>query len=204
MQATTQKKIINYSNAKALRRARELVKVTRNELANRLNLTVNAVEKYESGRAIMDEEKILKVLHALNLNEEQFDKIKRGKGTGLLRKQKTVFENADRRSYRRVITKEVRVLKILRQMKNLTQDQASAMCGYSKPTIGHIENGRIEVPIDRIEHIVSSYGHPTSEFQRLMKEEVLRDEIIRVCTEKLMGLPEDKLKLAQGVIQNLN
>lgn len=119
------------------------------------------------------------------------------------RKEKIVFSNQERRSYKKLITKEVRVLKILRQMKNLTQDQASAVCGYSRPSIGHIENGRIELDEDRIQHIVSSYGHTISEFHRFMKEKVLRDEIMDECYSKMVSLPEDKLRLIQSLLRTL-
>ena len=88
-------------------------------------------------------------------------------------------------------------------MKNLTQDQASAVCGYSRPSIGHIENGRIKVDIERTQHIVSSYGLEMGEYYRLMKEEVLRDEVMESCYSKMMNLPEDKLKLIQSVLDNL-
>ena len=203
MQPATLKEKMNLSNAKALRRAREMMKVTRLEMSSKLNLSLEAIKKYESGRAIIDEEKINKWLLALELSHEDFKKIKKGKGITRGRKVKTVISNSDRRSYQRIITKEVRVLKILRQMKNLTQDQASAVCGYSRPSIGHIENGRIEISMSRIQHIVSSYNFPFSKFEELMKEEFLRDEIIEKCTKKLINLSEDKLKLASSLIQNL-
>jgi transcriptional regulator with XRE-family HTH domain len=87
-------------------------------------------------------------------------------------------------------------------MKNLSQDQASSVCGYSRPSIGHIENGRITLDHNRIEHIVESYGHPMSEFERLMKEEFIRDEVIKLCLDKLIQLPEDKLKLVSSLIQS--
>ena len=86
-------------------------------------------------------------------------------------------------------------------MKSISQDQASSLCGYSRPSIGHIENGRIEVDQDRIGHIVSSYGFELSEFRRLMDEEVLRDEVLDKCLSKMMGLSEEKLKLIQGLLQ---
>jgi transcriptional regulator with XRE-family HTH domain len=202
MTASTLKNKINLSHAKALRRSRELLKVTRHELGHRLGLSLKAIEKYESGRAIIDEKKLQNVLEALNLNHGDYEKIRRGKGIGLKKKQKTVHSNQERRSYRRVITKEVRVLKILRQMKSLTQDQASSICGYSRPSVGHIENGRIEIPMERIRHIVASYGYQFSKFEELMKEEVLRDEIIESCSQKLISLPEDKLKIVQSVLAN--
>lgn len=203
MQATTLKNRINLSHAKAIRRSRELLKLTRKEMASRLEISFQAVEKYESGRAIIDEEKLKKILKAMELSLEGYEKIRKGKGIGLKKKVKTVSSNQDRRSYKRIITKEVRILKILRLMKNLTQDQASAVCGYSRPSIGHIENGRIEVEIERVQHIVSSYGHELGEFYRLMKEEVLRDEVVEDCYLKMMILTEDKLKLVQSVIKNL-
>ncbi len=162
MQPATLKEKMNLSNAKALRRAREMMRVTRLQMSERLNLSLEAIKKYESGRAIIDEEKINKWLLTLELTQDDFKKIKKGKGIPRGRKIKTIINNSDRRSYQRIITKEVRVLKILRQMKNLTQDQASAVCGYSRPSIGHIENGRIELELDRINHIISSYGFVTS------------------------------------------
>lgn len=203
MTAMTLKNKINLSHAKAIRRAREQMKITRVELARRLNLSHKAIEKYESGRAIIDEQKLNNILKALDLNTEDFEKIRRGKGCGLKRKTKTVLKNSDRRSYQRIITKEVRVLRILRQMKNLTQDQASAVCGYSRPSIGHIENGRIELEESRIRHIVSCYELEMEDFKKLMKEEILRGELIKTLTDKLVLLNEDKLKLVNSLVQNI-
>ena len=203
MTAVTLKDKINLSHAKALRRSREQLKVTRIEVARRLNLSPKAIEKYESGRAIIDEGKLQSILKALDLKHEDFEKIRRGKGCGLKKKKKTVFTNQERRSYRRIITKEVRVLRILRQMKNLSQDQASSVCGYSRPSIGHIENGRITLDQDRIEHIVDSYGHPMIEFDRLMREEIIRDEILDEAFDKIRCLPEDKLKIVSSLLKTL-
>ena len=86
-------------------------------------------------------------------------------------------------------------------MKGISQDRASSLCGYSRPSIGHIENGRIEMDQERIHHIVSSYGHELSEFQRLMNEEVLRDEVLEMCYRKMVSLPESKLQLIQSLLQ---
>jgi transcriptional regulator with XRE-family HTH domain len=201
MTTATLKEKINLSHAKALKRAREMMKVTRIEMARRLNLSLEAIKKYEKGGAIIDAKKINNYLQALELTAEDYQKIKKGQGISRTRKQRTVFSNTERRSYRRVITKEVRVLKILRQMKNLSQDQASSVCGYSRPSIGHIENGRIELDLNRINHIVKNYGFDLVDFQRLMKEEVTRDELIHTCYRKMLVLPEDKLKLISSLIQ---
>lgn len=202
MQPASQKEKMNLSHAKALKRAREMMKVTRFEMARRLNLSLEAIKKYEKGDVVIDEKKIQKYLEALDLTKEDYQKIKKGKGLSRNRKKKTVFTNQERRSYQRIITKEVRVLKILRQMKNLSQDQASSVCGYSRPSIGHIENGRITLAQNRIEHIVESYDLPISEFNRLMKEEIIRDEILTSSLEIMKRLPEDKLKIVNGLLQS--
>ncbi|MFP5492780.1 MAG: helix-turn-helix transcriptional regulator [Bacteriovoracia bacterium] len=203
MTTATLKEKINLSHAKALKRAREMMKVTRIEMARRLNLSLEAIKKYEKGGAIIDEKKINNYLQALELTAVDYQKIKKGKGISRTRKQRTVFSNTERRSYRRVITKEVRVLKILRQMKNYSQDQASAICGYSRPSIGHIENGRIELERNRIEHIVESYGHSITEFDRLMREEIIRDEILDEAFDIIRCLPEEKLKIVSSLLKTL-
>ncbi len=203
MTTIIQKEKINLSHAKALRRARELLKLTRNELALRLKVSNKTIQKYEANRVKIDEQRLSKILKAMDLSVDEYEKVRKGKSLLVGKKKKTVFSNNDRRSYRKIITKEVRVLKILRQMKNLTQDQASAICGYSRPSIGHIENGRIELDNSRVRHIIFSYGHDMSEFDRLMIEEILRDEILEVAIGKLMTMPEDKLKLVSSLIQSI-
>lgn len=202
MQANSLKNRINFSHAKALRRAREMLKLTRNEMALKLQVSPETVKKYEVGRAIIDEEKVDKFISILNLSREDYEKIRKGKGIGLLKRTKKVQTNEQRRSYQKVISKEVRVLKIMRQIKKISQDQASALCGYSRPTIGHIENGRIELPDSRIRHIVLSYGLEMNYFYELMKEEILRDELLQVCVDKIKQLPEEKLKIVSSLLKS--
>ena len=190
------------SELKAIRLAREKLGITRQELAESLGISYKAVEKIENGRMPLSVERKAEILKILGIDEQRLKRIKKAGVVVPKEKTKTVFENAQRRSYRRVITKEVRVLRLLRIMKKLPQDRASTICNYSRPTIGHIENGRIEIPMERIRHIVTSYGYQFSKFEELMKEEVLRDEIVESCTQKLISLSEDKLKLVQSVLAN--
>lgn len=188
---------------KALRVAREKLGINREELAQALGVTYKTIEKIENGRLELSPERRGQILKFLGIDENRLKRIKKAGVVIPKKKMKLVFENNQRRSYRRIITKEVKVLRTLRRMKGLSQDKASKICGYSRPTIGHIENGRIEIPQSRIRHIVSSYNYPFSKFEELMKEEFLRDELIEKCIEKLMNLNEEKLKLASGLIHNL-
>ena len=48
-----------------------------------------------------------------------------------------------------------------------------------------------------------SYGFEMSEFQRLMSEEVLRDEILERCLSKMIRLSEEKLKVIQSLLMTM-
>jgi transcriptional regulator with XRE-family HTH domain len=194
---------MNLSNAKALRRAREQLKVTKVELASKLDVSVKTIDRLENGDGPLTDDKIKGVLNALGISSEEFSRAKKGRELFPNKRERLVTENAHRRSYKKVIIKEVQVLKTLRTMKGISQDQASALCGYSRPSIGHIENGRIELDQDRITHIVVSYGFEMSEFQRLMSEEVLRDEILERCLSKMIRLSEEKLKVIQSLLMTM-
>jgi transcriptional regulator with XRE-family HTH domain len=176
------------------------------EASEYLGIKSKALGHIENGRVKLESSRVKQIIEAWGYSNLDYQRAKRilPKESDL-KKRKTisVMTNSDRRSYRRIITKEVRVLKVLRMIKNLTQDQASSVCGYSRPSIGHIENGRIELSLDRIQHIVSSYGFEMNEFHRLMKEEILRDEVIEKAFEKLKGLSEDKLKLVSNLLFTL-
>lgn len=202
MSANVIEKISN-AELRALRLAREKLGVTRYEIAEALGLTYKAVEAIENGRMPLSVERKEEILKLLSLSEHRLKRIKKSGVVEPSVRNKTVFENSQRRSYKRVITKEVRVLKLLRNMKKIPQDKASALCKYSRPAIGHIENGRIEIPLGRIKHIVTSYGYEFSKFEELMKEEVIRDEVLDFCYDKIAELSEEKLKLVHSMLKNL-
>lgn len=84
----------------------------------------------------------------------------------------------------------------------LTQDKASALCGYSRPTIGHIENGRMEIPTERIRHILTCYGFSLEEFRTFMNEEILREDVLKDCGERLELLSEEKLKIIHSMLKS--
>lgn len=195
---------MNLSNGKALRRAREHLRLTKVELAQRMKLSAKSIERAETGEMPLTEERLGSFLAALGIGMEQFLRAKKGRSLFPPKKrERLVVENAQRRSYRRQITKEVKVLRVLRKMRGLSQDQASSVCGYSRPSIGHIENGRIELERERINHIVSSYGFVSAEFERMMGEDVLRDEILDKCFERMSSLSEEKLKVIQSLLMSM-
>jgi transcriptional regulator with XRE-family HTH domain len=114
------------------------------------------------------------------------------------------LKNTDRRHYQKIITKEVRVLKNFRKMRNLSQDEASSLCGYSRATIGHIENGRIELNKERIGHISMCYGFTYSDFEKHFGITNLREESIEYCSRNLKSLSDEKLNLIRTMIDSLS
>ncbi|MCK5884161.1 MAG: helix-turn-helix transcriptional regulator, partial [Bacteriovoracaceae bacterium] len=112
----------------------------------------------------------------------------------------TVMTNQDRRSYQKIITKECKVLKSLRKEREISQDKASALCGYSRPAIGHIENGRIELDRERIEHIVQSYGFEMGRFIEALKMDEQRDEVVELCLERIKELNGSKLEIVKNFL----
>lgn len=178
------------------------------EAALPLKIKSKALGHIENGRVGLTDERVRQMLEVWGLHYHDFIRAKKMVKDEKRNRPKrkiirTVLSNMDRRSYQRIITKEVRILKILRKMKKLTQDKASSLCGYSRPTIGHIENGRIEIPKERIEHIVRSYGFEMKRFNEMLSSEVLRDEVSERCMDKISSLSDEKLRVIQNLLENL-
>jgi transcriptional regulator with XRE-family HTH domain len=124
---------MNLSNAKALRKAREYLRMTKVELANRMKFSVKSVDRAETGEMPMTEERLRDFLSALGIGEEHFLRAKKGKPLLCpLKREKFVIGNIQRRSYRKKIANEVQVLRALRKMRGRSQDQASSVSGYSR------------------------------------------------------------------------
>ena len=162
----------------------------------------------ENGRVKLTKEKIEKIVMSLGFNYHDFlrakKKIKDDKKNRVNRVTvKKVLTNADRRSYQKIITREVKALRALRILRKISQDEASSLCGYSRPTIGHIENGRIVVDHKRIDHIVKSFGFRIEDFEKYCKAEVTRDVIIESCKRKILDLSDEKLSLIKGIIDSM-
>lgn len=203
MPALTHREITALSHAKALRKTRELMKLSRQSLATRLSLSAKTIQKYEAGRAILDDMKIASILKALEVTREEYEQVRQGKSK-LVRRQSKIgtLTSKKRRSYQKIITKECRVLRSLRRQRNLSQDQASAICGYSRPSIGHIENGRIELTLSRVEHILKSYGYTFKDYENCLNRELQKDEIADLCIMKVRLLSEEKLSLLSGILDS--
>jgi transcriptional regulator with XRE-family HTH domain len=200
----TLEEIKHQSVANALRRARELKELSRVQLGEILGITPKTVERYENARGHMSEERKLKIIEGIGYSIQQFEKIRKGKSPNSIKdREKIVLTNSDRRSYKRVITKECEVLKSLRRIRKIPQAHASSLCGYPRSYIGHVENGRIELDKKRIKRIVEVYGYTYSEFEGFMGIGEMRDTIIDNCIKKIEGLDDVKLDIVKNLLASL-
>lgn len=189
----------------ALRELRLDLGMTLVEACKNLTIGSKGLGAIENGRVTLDKNRIEEIVTSYGLSYLDFLKKKKLiEKEGIIKKKRTyvrhVLSNSDRRSYQKIITKDCRVLRSMRRIKKISQDDASRMCGYSRPTIGHIENGRIELSRDRIRHIVESYGYKFSDFEANLSKEELRDTIVDSCLEKINNLDDSKLEIVKNLL----
>ncbi len=193
---------------KALRELRLSKNLNLDEASIPLGIGSKALGHIENGRVKLTKEKIDKILMSLGFHYHDFlrakKKVKDDQKNGVHHKRiKTVLGNSDRRSYQKIVTKEVKAIKALRSLKKISQDAASKLCGYSRPTFGHIENGRITVNSDRINHIVKSFGFKMPDFEKYLRAELTRDVIVEDCKNKILDLTDEKLNLIRGILDSM-
>ena len=194
-------------DAITLKRLREIKGLNRKEAGCLLDISHKSIEKFENGRTTLNRSRIEQIIRAYGLTYEDFLLCREGKGEQVQqrfchKKEKVIDNLKDRRSYKKVITKEVQVLQALRKLKGLSQYKASRVCGYNRTAIGHIENGRIELHRDRIDHIVKSYGFTMEDFESHMKAEVLVTDVQGECISIIRGLSEKNLKAVHPLLLN--
>ena len=194
-------------DAVTLRKLREIRGLSRKEASVLLSIGHKTVEKFENGRTLLGRPRIDRILKTYGFTHEDFLLCRDGKSEQIEKRfchknEKPVDDRRDRRFLKKIITKEARVLRVLRQIKGLSQYKASLICGYHKGAIGHIEMGRIQLPKSRIVHIVKSYGFKVTDFESHMKSEVLVTEIQDECISIIRALSEKNLKAVHPLLLN--
>jgi len=193
-------------NAVLLRKMRETKKLTRRQAGILFNVSNKTIEKLENGRGHISDEKLMIFADAYSFNLYDVQLMREGRFGDKLLPKKDLISNKDpnrksRRFCQKKIKKECKVLRELREQKNISQYNAGLLCGYNKATMGHIENGRINIPRDRIEHIVNTYGFTMEQFDKLLlDEQPMRHEMRDVCLDIIHSLDETKLLAIHGML----
>lgn len=195
------------SDAVAIKKMRLLRKLKRKEAALIFSYSRSSIEKVENGRGKLTPDRVRRFVDGYGFTWNQFLDLKLGKqpqGIEVLvaTKKIRIIEHVElRRSYQKIITKEVRTLRIFRRRKEITQQEASKLCGWCSPTIGHIEQGRIELTEDRIKHILNAYGFTLKEFYESVRSDIQREQIEEECAKFIQRLDDNRLLLVKGILE---
>jgi DNA-binding XRE family transcriptional regulator len=109
--------------------------------------------------------------------------------------QKDVFM-APRSSFR-IVTDDVRAIRVLREKKRLSVNKAAPVVGTNKSTLTALENGRINLSRQWIEKILKGYRTSWEEFEHLKQQrlssketllEEIRNEAAKLSYEKLQTI----------------
>jgi transcriptional regulator with XRE-family HTH domain len=196
------------STVRALKAARILKNLSRNEAATKTGWSTRAIEQMENGRCNFTEERLQKVLTAYGYSDEQFKQIQKSPKLALAksyeqgRTDRTVSRKP-RRNHYKIVTKVVRAIRILRRRKGLSQYAASRLCGYVPASFGHLEVGRINITDEKINHILTCLGYLRADFDKLMSCEILPDELVEEAVSILQRLDQVALESALTVLKAL-
>ncbi|MCB0378728.1 MAG: transcriptional regulator [Bdellovibrionales bacterium] len=191
----------------ALKRLRIIKKITRAAAGTAIEASERTIERLENGRAQLSESRIKKLLRRYKVSHEEFKNILEGKIILPDMAAHTVHKRIGKGNYKRrfdtkKITKEVRVLKCLREMKGLSQSDVASLCGCHRKSIGHIENGRVYLTEKRIRMYVKACSATMDDYFDLLEQDILRDEVIKECLEILKTIEADKLKAVSALLVN--
>ncbi|WP_347359217.1 helix-turn-helix transcriptional regulator [Bdellovibrio sp.] len=191
-----------------IKKMRLVRKLRRKQAAHFLPFDHKNLEKLENGRGNISTEQFKMLQSTYGFSDSDVEALRLGKYKAIEKaqepKQKITTKNRkDRRFCHRKITRECKVLKEMRLMKDVDQYTASKDCKYGRNTVGFIENGRVTLTEKKIRHIVETYGFTMELFQQLLKQPILRHEIIEQCQDILSKLDENKLRVIFPMLQSM-
>jgi transcriptional regulator with XRE-family HTH domain len=190
-----------------LRRMRIFRKVTREDAARVLGREPKIMERFENGRQSLSIERKKLLVRRYRYNWEDYLSFLAGTNELPDLPIRSIFKSratprTEGRKYQKKISKEARVLKVLRNMKGWAQPMAAEKCGWSRSCIDHLENGRVELTEEKVAHVLSSYGCSKSLYDELFEAPMLRDEVITECLSILTKLDNDKLRAVKALLDN--
>lgn len=191
-----------------LKKMRLLKKLTRQQAGLLFDFSYKNIERLENGRGAISVEKFKEFQEKYGFSDSDVEDLRSGKiqastDANSIRKNKTSHNRSDRRFCHRRVTRECKVLKELRLLKNINQYEASKLCGLGINTIGFIENGRVALTDKKILNIVLTYGYSMEYFNQLLKLPLLRHEMIEECQKFIEKMDENKLRIIMPMLQSM-
>lgn len=208
METTTENKKQEYLSdfAVLLKKMRLLKKLTRQQAGLLFDFSYKNIERLENGRGAITDEKFKEFQEKYGYSDSEIEDLRSGKiqastDANSIRRKSGTKNRPDRRFCHRRVTRECKVLKELRLLKNINQYEASKLCGLGINTIGFIENGRVTLTDKKILHIVLTYGFSMEYFNQLLKVSPLRHGMVEECQKIIERMDENKLRIIMPMLQ---
>lgn len=185
-----------------IKKMRLLRKLKRTQAAQFLPFNHKYIEKLENGRGDISLEQFKLFQSTYGFSDTDLGKLK-DEDIHCPKQKITTKNRKDRRFCHRQVTRECKVLKEMRLLKGIDQYAASKNCKFGRNTIGFIENGRVNLTERKVRYIVEAYGFTMELFQQLIKQPLLRHELIEQCQTMLNKLDENKLRIIFPMLQSM-
>lgn len=73
-----------------------------------------------------------------------------------------------KRSQQKIITTKSKIIRFMRIFKKISQPDAARTAGCSPQAIGHYENGRMDIPENRLRRLLTLYDFTFEEFNEYL------------------------------------
>lgn len=191
----------------ALKAARISLGLNRREAAERCSCSIRALEQLENGRCNFTEDRIKGIVEKMGMPWADFTRLNDSPEKVLAQidayNLERTMSRKPRRNVYKVVTKEVRAIRILRKRRGISQYKASAMCGFRRATFGLLEAGRTDLTEDKIDLILRSLGYKRDDFEKIRSATVMADEVVAEIIKLLDRLDDQALLSAASVIKAL-
>ena len=106
-----------------------------------------------------------------------------------------------KRSQKKIITREVKIILAIREKRKLSVQKASEVIGTNKSTLTALENGRIDLSADWIRRILKGYSVNEGSFKQMIEaKDSIREEIVSEVNDMLLKLSYDRLLVIRQML----
>lgn len=198
---------LKLSEVEVLKRMRKIKRLCQQKAGEKIGVSRRTMRRFEAGEQVFSKERRRKLLLAYGFTVLELNQFMLGdKDIQDLPAHSVRWKsNRDPKTYRKYakeIQKSHRVLKILRHQAQLSQKKAGEKCGFKRSFFDHIENGRVELPREKIAHVVKSLGFTLHDFDSLMSQKIIRDELLVECIKLLKKIDDEKLTAVKALLEN--
>ena len=114
-----------------------------------------------------------------------------------------IKKKKNRRSDFKVMTKEAKTLKFLRETRGLSMRKAGILLGTSDAFVNHSEHGRIDLTINIILKFLNAYGYEYEFFKKIVEGKIeIPESQLEECINILKRMSPDKLKTVKIILQS--